>query len=233
MYLLEANIGAGKTTFLRLIQERLPEIAVIFEPVHNWQGQVYGQSILSSFYQDPHRWAYTMETLAMACRVQEHLVEQENPNPFRLMERSIYSGHYVFATNGYHNGFLSELEWQIYLEWFKFLVTGRCKAPQGFIYMRTTPEIAFERIKKRDREAEKTISIEYIRQIHECHENFLIKKQGLLAELIDVPVLVLDCNEEFETNPQQFDAHAREISAFLQLGQSGQSPKTHASLHLK
>ncbi len=218
MYFVEGPIGAGKTTFLRLIQEKLPELAVIFEPLQSWDSEVYGQSLLANFYKDPQRWAYTMETLAMACRVQEHQREQENPNPFRLIERSIYSGHYVFATNGYHNGFLSELEWQVYLQWFNFLITGRCKAPQGFIYLKVDPEIAFERIKKRDREAEKTISLEYIKQIHACHEDFLVHKKDVLAELKDVPVLILDCNEEFEADTEKFAAHAEKVSSFVSLG---------------
>lgn len=230
MYIVEGNIGAGKSTFLRLIQERLPEIAVVFEPMHNWQSKVYGQSILSNFYKDPQRWAYTMETLAMACRVQEHLVEQENPNPFRLMERSIYSGHYVFATNGYQNGFFTEIEWQIYLQWFSFLVSGRCKAPQGFIYLKTDPEVAYERIKRRNRLAEKTISLAYIKQIHECHEDFLVRKKEILAELMQVPVLILDCNEEFENDPNQFALHAEELASFVKLGRSKPGPASTLSV---
>ncbi len=218
MFFIEGPIGAGKTTFLRLIQEKLPELAVVFEPLQSWDSKVYGQSLLANFYKDPQRWAYTMETLAMACRVQEHLKEQQNPNPFRLMERSIYSGHYVFATNGYHNGFFTEVEWQVYLEWFNFLVTGRCKPPQGFIYLKVDPEIALERIKKRDREAEKSISLEYIKQIHKCHEDFLVHKKGVLAELQDVPVLVLNCNEEFEADSEQFALHAQKVSEFVNVG---------------
>ena len=217
MYLLEGNIGAGKTTFLRLIQERLPEIAVVFEPLHNWQKERYGQSLLENFYKDPARWAYTMETLTMACRVQEHLREQENPNPFRLMERSIYSGHYVFATNDYHNEFLQEIEWQVYLEWFNFLVTGRAKPPQGFIYLRTESEVAYQRILKRSRSAESTISLDYIKQIHGCHEDFLIKKKGVLPELATVPVLTLNCNAEFEKDPEQFAQFAQEVADFINL----------------
>ncbi len=215
MYIVEGNIGAGKSTFLRLIQAQLPQLSVIFEPLHNWQSQVYGQSILSQFYNDPHRWAYTMETLAMACRVQEHIQEQANPNPLRLMERSIYSGHYVFATNDYHNGFLSSLEWNIYLEWFNFLVAGHCQAPRGIIYLKVDPEIAYERIKKRDRRAEKNISLDYIKQIHACHEAFLIEKTDILPELRSVPVLILDCNKEFEANPAQFVLHAQTVADFV------------------
>lgn len=215
MYIVEGNIGTGKSTFLKLIQSHIPHISVVFEPLHNWQSQVYGQSILSNFYTDPQRWAYTMETLAMACRVQEHLKEQANAYPFRLMERSIYSGHYVFATNDFHNGFLSELEWNIYLQWFNFLVSGHCKPPHGFIYLKASPEVSFARIQKRNRSSERGISLEYIEQIHACHEAFLIEQQNVLSELTKVPVLVLDCNEEFEHNMEQFKLHAKKVETFM------------------
>ncbi len=219
MYIVEGNIGAGKTTFLRLIGEKLPQVDVVYEPLHNWQSKVYGQSILTNFYKDPERWAYTMETLAMACRVQEHLKEQVNAFPLRLMERSIYSGHYVFATNDYHNGYLTALEWAIYLEWFNFLVAGHCKPPQGFIYLNVDPDVAFERIKKRNRHAEKSISLAYIKQIHACHEMFLVEKKNILPDMKNVPILVLDCNEEFEADSVKFAEHAQAVSAFMNVGE--------------
>ncbi len=218
MYIVEGNIGAGKSTFLRLMQAQLPHITVVFEPMHNWQSQAYGPSILSNFYKEPQRWAYTMETLAMACRVQEHLKEQENKNPLRLMERSIYSGHYAFAWNGYKNGFMSQIEWQAYLEWFNFLVTGHCKPPHGFIYLHVDPEVAYERIRKRNRPSEKNINFSYIQKIHECHEAFLLEKKDVLAELSNVPVLKLDCNKEFEADQSQFLAHAQSVADFMHAG---------------
>ena len=219
MYIVEGNIGAGKSTFLRLIQTHLPHITVVFEPLHNWQSQVYGQSILSNFYKDPQRWAYTMETLAMACRVQEHLKEQSDTNSLRLMERSIYSGHYAFATNGYKNGFMTQLEWNVYLEWFNFLVTGHCKPPHGFIYLDVDPDVAYKRIQKRNRAAEKNITLDYIRQIDDCHKAFLIEKKDVLADLKNVPVLVLDCNKEFEADQSQFLAHAQSVADFMHAGE--------------
>jgi deoxyadenosine/deoxycytidine kinase len=156
-----------------------------------------------------------METLAMACRVQQHMSEQDHPNPLRVMERSIYSGHYAFATNSYQNGSLSQLEWNLYLEWFNFLVTSHCKAPQGFIYLHVDPEVAYERIKKRNRSAEKTISLDYIKQIHERHQAFLVEKRDVLPELRNVPVLILDCNKEFELDPAEFYHHAQAAAQFM------------------
>ncbi len=215
MYIVEGNIGAGKSTFLKLIHEHIPHIGVAFEPLHNWQSQVYGQSLLSNFYQDTARWAFTMETFAMICRVREHMHEQQQKNPNRIMERSIYSGHYCFSVNGYKQGFVSDLEWGLYMQWFNFLIPNKCKAPLGFIYLKTDPDIAYARLKKRNRLAEKKISLSYLKQIHEHHENFLIHKEGLLPELKTVPVLILDCNEDFEDNAAKMQELFEKVQDFM------------------
>ncbi len=215
MYILEGNIGVGKSTFLKLVAKHLPHVSIALEPIHNWQNKIYGQSLLANFYQDPKRWAYTLEILAMVCRVREHVVEQANTMPLKIMERSIYSGHYVFAKNDYESGFMTEVEWQVYNEWFNFLIPGKCMPPHGFIYLYVEPEIAYERIKKRNRLAEKQISLAYLRQVHEKHEQFLVAQKDLLSELKEVPLLVLDCNQEFETDEAMLKSHLDKIEAFL------------------
>ena len=55
MYIVEGNIGVGKSTFLQLIHHLDPTIAIIPEPKENWAQRVYGQSLLANFYQDPQR----------------------------------------------------------------------------------------------------------------------------------------------------------------------------------
>jgi len=214
MFIIEGNIGAGKSTFLKLLQEKIPTVGVAQEPVHNWQKKVYGQSLLANFYQDPKRWAYSIETFAMICRVRDHLIEQEK-NETTFIERSIYSGHYCFSQNGYENGFMTTLEWQLYCQWFEFLIPGKCKTPAGFIYLSVDPDVAYKRIKKRNRLAEKQITLAYLKQIHQKHEGFLIHKKGILPELKQVPVLRLDCNQEFETDEVAFQKHLDKISDFI------------------
>jgi deoxyadenosine/deoxycytidine kinase len=217
MYIVEGTIGAGKSTFLRLIEQRLSQVAVIYEPVDSWQSEEHGSSLLTQFYTNPARWAYSMETFAMACRVKEHLKEQQEQNRFRLMERSIYSGHYCFTYNGYLQGFLTELEWQVYLEWFNFLIPGKCKAPTGFIYLKVDPKVAHARIQKRSRSGESGIPLDYLYQLQARHEDFLVHKKQVLQELYAVPVLVLDCNTDFESDPAVFAVHAEKIAAFMGL----------------
>ena len=215
MYIIEGNMGAGKSTLLRLLGQHIPPIKTIGEPIENWQSNRYGQSLLTSFYKNPQRWAYTFETLTMAYRVTEHIKEQHNTCQTKIVERSIYSGYYCFAQNSYSQEFMTDLEWHIYKRWFNLLVPGKCHPPKGFIYMRISPDVSYERIKKRNRNAEQTMPLSYVEQIHRQHENFLIDKVNILPELIKVPVLVLDCNQEFETDREQFKKHVRTITIFI------------------
>lgn len=217
MFILEGNIGAGKSTFLALLERHLPAVSVTFEPVNNWQGQVFGQSLLANFYQDPKRWAFTLETLAMMCRVKDHLQEQAQDRTNRVIERSIYSGHYVFGHNSYTSGFMTGLEWQMYQEWFNLLIPGKCTPPKGFIYLKVSPAVAYERIKKRNRYAEKSLTLDYLKAIDQRHEEFLITKIGVLPELKKIPVLVLDCNEEFETNTVMLQQHLDAVQEFMHM----------------
>jgi len=229
MYIVEGNIGAGKSTFLKLIEQRYPHISIALEPIHNWQSSEYGQSLLSNFYTAPERWAYTLETLTMMCRVREHLSEQQHKNPLRIMERSIYSGHYCFAQNGYEHNFMSDIEWKMYNQFFQFLIPNKCRAPQGFIYLRVDPEVSFERIQRRNRDGEQTISLDYLRQIHAKHESFLVAHKKSNPYIAITPVLILDCNEEFEADEFKLQEHLQKVNEFISRTQQSFKP---ASLDL-
>lgn len=217
MYLIEGNVGAGKSTLLSLLSQQLPSLEVVFEAVNSWDKIDHGTSLLTHFYQDTARWSYTMETFTMFKRIQEHLREQNHKNAFRIIERSLYSGHYCFAKNGYLQGALDESEWILYNKWFTFLVEEHCKTPHGFIYLQTDPKICYDRAKKRSRSAEETIPLAYFEQIHQQHEDFLIKKRGILSSLKDVPVLILDASIEFETDEERVKEYAEKMYDFMLL----------------
>lgn len=214
MYILEGNIGVGKSTFLNKIKENIPKLEVLTEPVNNWANQIFGQSLLENFYKDSSRWAYTLENLAMLHRVKDHIEIQKKNNPNILMERSIYSGHYCFTKNSYQNGYLNEIEWKIYNKWADYLLKS-CNPPKGFIYLKASPEICMKRIKKRNRISEKKITLAYIRQIDEWHEKFLIKKENIKDNLKNIPVLTINCDIDFIENPQELTKHIKQVKEFI------------------
>lgn len=216
MYIVEGNNGVGKSTLLRLIKKHLSHLEVTQEPVNAWATQGdQDQSLLEKFYTDSPRWAYTMETYTMLTRVQEHVRVQNMPHPFKIMERSLYSGHYCFARNGYEQAFMDDTEWNIYNKWFEFLVPQKCHPPIGLIYLQSDPQVCYDRGVKRNRPGEEAVPLEYFQQLHEQHENYLIKKQGILNELKEVPVLVLDGNHEFENDPEVYNEYFEKIEEFL------------------
>ncbi|HJM68737.1 MAG TPA: deoxynucleoside kinase [Candidatus Babeliales bacterium] len=214
MYIVEGNIGAGKSTFLRLIDQTISELKVAYEPMDRWDQRESGQSLLSKFYEDPKRWTFSLETFAMMCRVRDHLKRQKG-SPLTIIERSIYSGHYCFAKNGYLHKFMTEAEWQVYERWFQFLIPNKCDSPLGFIYLKTDPKVSFERVRHRGRESERELLYDYLVQINQRHDDFLLNKVDVSSDLMNVPVLVLDCNEDFENNPVRWEEHAQRVSQFI------------------
>lgn len=214
-FILEGNIGAGKSTFLKIIKDYL-HIQVVPEPHEKWQKVGGKYNLLEKFYHETNRWAYTFQTYAFVTRV----VEQEehakkNPYQIQLLERSVFSDRYCFAHTAHENGHMNMLEWKLYQEWFSWLVDGYVQKPDGFIYLRAEPEVCYKRLVSRNRQEEMGVSLNYLKQLHDKHEKWLVKKEGVADYLKDVPVLSLDCNPDFEGNRQEQEKHVNDIVTFL------------------
>jgi deoxyadenosine/deoxycytidine kinase len=215
-FVVEGNIGAGKSTFLELVGKRL-NAQLVFEPCQAWQDVGGAGNLLDAFYKDGKRWAYTFQSYAFITRVlAQEGQAKNNPHALQLVERSVYSDRYCFAKNAYETGLMSSLEWALYGEWFEWIVQNRLEQPAGFIYLRTDPEICYDRLKMRARSEEAEVSLEYLKLLHEKHENWLIHKKGLAPYLQSTPVLILNCNESFEDNDAVQHAHAQKIREFLE-----------------
>ncbi len=216
MYIIEGNVGVGKSTFLRLLAAQLPEVQALFEPVNAWSGSASTQSLLNNFYTDTPRWSYTMETFTLFTRIRDYHKDASAYEQKTIAERSIYSGYYCFAKNGYQQGHMQPIEWLMYTQWFEFLVP-RITPPRGFIYLKSDPTICHARTHKRNRSGEETIPLSYLQEIHEQHESFLIRKEQVASSLEDVPVLVLDVSEEFEHKPELMTQYAQKVKQFIEL----------------
>lgn len=214
-FIVEGNIGAGKSTFLRLIHEQVATQAV-FEPHEKWQHVTENGNLLEKFYNDTQRWAYTFQSYAFITRImaqQEHA--KRNIYATQVLERSVYSDRYCFAKNCFELGVMNALEWKLYQETFEWLVENYTTRPAGFIYLKTDPEICYQRLVKRSRAEEVGVSREYLQMLHDKHEAWLIEKAGIAEYLKDVPVLVLDCDKDFESDAQERDAHIAKVREFI------------------
>lgn len=193
-FFVEGNIGVGKSTFLRLVQDTL-DCQMVFEPHEKWQNINGAGNLLHHFYDDTPRWAYTFQSYAFITRVMEQDARAaEQPSAVQVVERSVFSDRHCFAQLATEAGNMTKLEWQVYQHWFDWLIGAHMDRPAGFIYLRTSPETCLTRLKKRARSEETGVSLEYLTALHNKHEDWLMRGT-------DIPVLVLDCDIDFEHNP--------------------------------
>ena len=112
---------------------------------------------------------------------------------------------------------MSALEWEIYKDWFAWLVENNyAPRPSGFIYLRVEPTKAYERIQKRSRSEESAIPLAYLSSLHNKHEDWLVHRTEAFASLRDVPILTIDCNQEFETDFERQQQHLETIHDFIE-----------------
>lgn len=175
IFIVEGNIGSGKSTFLTRIKEILGnDVQVIYEPLDEWQNikDETGKNILEYFYSDMERYCYAFQSMAFITRYQKTLTIDPTKK-YVFIERSIFSDKKIFAENCRKNNIMSEIEWNIYKEWFKSM-SKLINFSYQFIYLRCQPEVSYQRLKHRNRDEEKEVPLEYLRELYQRHEDWLI-----------------------------------------------------------
>jgi len=173
MILLEGNIAAGKSTIGRRMQES-DLFGFIEEPVGEWQEE-FDENLLDLFYKDAHRWGFTFQLAAFTTRAKtwtEVLAKTDHSTV--VLERSIYCDRYVFAKNCYQSGLMTKTEWQLYSKLWDWLQQNWCATPDKILYMRTPAEVCHDRICQRGRSEETTIPLDYLKQLEELHDAWLL-----------------------------------------------------------
>jgi deoxyadenosine/deoxycytidine kinase len=186
---LEGNIGAGKSSFLKILKQNLSDKAeFIDEPVDEWL-QIKNnknENLLEVFYQDKKRWAYTFQNIAYITRMKRIIdIMQTTSKSIIFMDRSLEGDLNTFTKMLKEDGDIDNLEWSAYKKWntmFTDLIGKNIQTRH--IYLRCTPEIAYERISKRARNEENSIPFEYIKQLHLYHDNWLLNNTR--SYIIDV-----------------------------------------------
>ena len=189
---VEGNIGTGKTTFLNLVQEHVDNVQCILEPVDKWTGlsDSSGKNILHYFYENMEKYTYSFQSYAFLSRVMLlDLIDYSKEYVF--IERSVYSDKNIFAQNCVQNGTMTEIEWNLYNKWFDWMVGKLIKLDYTHIYLKCQPEVSYARLKTRNRPEEQGISLDYITQIHQRHEEWLGNSD----------CIVLDASVDYRSNP--------------------------------
>ena len=63
-----------------------------------------------------------------------------------------------------------------------------CYSHYCLVYLRTEPEVVHERVKARSRKEEDCVSVDYLRELHNLHENWIYSSDKLSSK---IPVSIL------------------------------------------
>ncbi|KAL3680755.1 hypothetical protein R1sor_023711 [Riccia sorocarpa] len=178
-FCVEGNISVGKTTFLHRIANETVElrdlVEIVPEPISKWQDVGPDHfNILDAFYGDPKRYAYTFQNYVFVTRMMQERESAHGEKRLRLMERSVFSDRMVFVRAVHEAKWMSDAEISIYDSWFDPVVSAMPGlVPDAFIYLRATPDTCHRRLQSRKRKEEDTVTLDYLRDLHEKHEQWL------------------------------------------------------------
>jgi deoxyadenosine/deoxycytidine kinase len=210
---LEGNIGVGKSSLMKILQERLSDIAeFIYEPVEEWTEMKNkdGQNLLEVFYSDNKAWAYKFQNIAYITRMKRIVDLMINSKKkIIIMDRSLDGDKNTFTAMLKDSGDMDDIEYQAYNKWCSFFTDYLAKDIENkYIYLNSTSETSYARICQRERKEESNIPFEYINKLKNYHDKWL------LNENTD-KVLVLDVENDFVKNIKNREKIYCEIISYI------------------
>lgn len=171
------NIGVGKSSLTGLLADELGWTP-FFEAVDD-------NPYLADFYVDMERWAFHSQIFFLARRLQNYRAILDHPEP-SVQDRTVYEDAEVFARNLYRQGYIDERDWRSYCELYEG-VLAVLPPPDLLVYLRASVSTLTQRIARRGREFEHSISSEYLAQLNGLYEQWV-------SSFTLCPVVVVDAD---------------------------------------
>jgi len=189
---VEGPIGVGKTSLARMLAEKLGARLVLDESGAN--------PFVARFYEDPDKYAFPAQLYFMLIRYrqQRELVQQELFKQSTVSDY-LFSKDRIFATLN-----LSPDELVLYDQVYRLLDSQMAK-PDLVVYMWARAEVLIDRLRKRNRDFERHISIEYLERVSAAYRDFFFYYE-------ETPLLMVDTSAmDFVAHPEDLEELMREI----------------------
>jgi len=158
---ISGNIGAGKTSLTELLAKH-----------YGWDAHyedVIDNPYLDDFYNHMERWSFNLQIFFLKSRFEQLLKIKNNNNNTIVQDRTIYEDAHIFAPNLKSMGLMNQRDFKNYQELFE-LMESQIQGPDLLIYLRSNIPNLVNKIHKRGREYENSISIDYLSRLNERYE---------------------------------------------------------------
>ncbi|OUS00368.1 2-amino-4-hydroxy-6-hydroxymethyldihydropteridine diphosphokinase [Flavobacteriales bacterium 33_180_T64] len=171
---IEGNIGAGKTSLAHKISSDFNAKLILERFADN--------PFLPKFYEEPQRYAFTLEMSFLADRYQQI---SDDLSQLDLFKDFIVSDYDIYKSLIFSKITLPEDEFKLYRKLFYLMYKDIAK-PELYVYLYQNTERLQENIKKRGRDYEQNIEDEYLEKINSGYLDFLKNQSELNVKIIDI-----------------------------------------------
>ena len=176
---IAGNIGAGKTSLTELLAKH-----------YNWEAHfedVIDNPYLDDFYNHMERWSFNLQIYFLKSRFEQLLSFRENKKTI-IQDRTIYEDAHIFAPNLNAMGLMNQRDFNNYKGIFN-LMESLIDGPDLLIYLRSSIPNLVNKIHKRGRDYENSISIDYLSRLNERYEAWVSTYDAKKILIIDVDTL--------------------------------------------
>ncbi|HEV2601012.1 MAG TPA: deoxynucleoside kinase [Candidatus Babeliales bacterium] len=195
-FFVEGATGVGKTTFVQLLKNNLPDVAIVYEPVESFTNVHGAGNILELFFSDPKRWTFTTNIYITLMHAQA--AKQSMNTAMMIVDRSLYADCYVYGKMACETGMISALEWNVYKDFFMWITNNNAIKPCGFIYLKAPAQVVLRRVQQRDRIEEKDLPLQYQINQERYYNEWFIEKKDIAHDIAQIPVLIIDATQNFK-----------------------------------
>jgi deoxyguanosine kinase len=184
---VEGVIGAGKTTLVKALSERMGCMPVYEEFENN--------PFLSDFYKDKDRYAFQTQVFFFLSRYRQirELFQQQDLFHPQIISDYMFAKDKIFATLN-----LDENEVALYYK-FADLMERDLVKPDYAVYLQADTKTLMQRIRMRDRAYERNIDESYIDALNQAYNTYFHYYSAS-------PLLIINTNNiDFVRNPQDLD----------------------------
>ena len=177
MYIaIAGNIGSGKTTLTKMLAKH-----------YGWEPRmesVLQNPYLQDYYENMSRWSLNLEVFFLKERFRDLLKIEKSTNTI-VQDRSIFEGVHIFAANNHEMGNMSDRDYETYMGLFDSMMMV-ARQPDLMVYLRSTVPHLVENIHRRGRDYEQNIQLDYLKNLNNRYEDFIMNKYTGRTLVIDV-----------------------------------------------
>lgn len=171
---IEGNIGAGKTSLAHQISSDFNAKLILERFADN--------AFLPKFYEEPQRYAFTLEMSFLADRYQQI---SDDLSQLDLFKDFMVSDYDIYKSLIFSKITLPDDEFRLYRKLFYLMYKDIAK-PDLYVYLYQNTERLQANIKKRGRDYEQNIEKDYLEKINSGYLEFLKNQTELNVKIIDI-----------------------------------------------